>query len=63
MKLNKSRELMFLVWRKVAGEGDELIGLFDSESEMNDYYHLAMEKVDPKELHWTEVPVGWKYFD
>jgi hypothetical protein len=52
--------MMFLVWHRVHGEADELIGLFDSEFEMNVYYQVAMESIDPEDLHWTEVPVGWK---
>lgn len=62
MKQNKSQKMLFLVWRRVQGEGDELIGLFDSEPEMNAYYQVAMERIAPEDLHWTEVPVGWRYF-
>ncbi|WP_181274672.1 hypothetical protein [Brevibacterium oceani] len=58
----KPTATMYLVWRRVSGDTSELIGLFDTESAMNDYYELAMKRVDPKELHWTEVPVGWSYY-
>ncbi len=62
MRSNKSQAMIFLVWHRVHGEGDELIGLFDSEFEMNVYYQVAMESTDPEDLHWTGGPVGWRCF-
>lgn len=59
----ETRPELFLVWHHVAGEGDELIGLFEHEHEMEEAYQEALKHFEAETLHWTKVPMGWSCFE
>lgn len=58
-----SRPAIFLVWHYDSDEGNELIGLFEREHEMEEAYKEALKHFEAENLHWTKVPLGWSYFE
>ncbi|WGW10639.1 hypothetical protein LWF01_10870 [Saxibacter everestensis] len=58
-----TRPTVYLVWHTLPDGGDQLIGLCESEDDMKTCYDNALQHFDAEELHSTEVPFGWTYFE
>lgn len=58
-----NRPAVFLIWHNTSNDAEELIGLFEQESDMQRAYQEALRHFEAESLHWTSVPLGWSYFE
>lgn len=57
------RPKIHLLWLHTDDEGDELVGLFEHEHEVETAYQEALKHFEAKDLHGTTVPLGWSRFE